>query len=306
MITVKASRRSSCKVVYVMIEEGKYSMKKMRLCVICLGAGLVLGCFAGCSTTGSPDPAVTSSSDVITQESVTDTSGSEPSEETIAATEASEPSQDTEPDSNDEYVYVLEDIDQEYANTFITNFVEVFFYDYDRDTANAERILDFAHIHLKINSRDSISYANKGDLTYETFTLEKARSIAGKYFGILLNDDEVQNLPAPPASFGDQPAGPFYEDGKIWYLAGDGESYNMIGIVNSVTNNGDGTLTIDFTVYSIELETYWQMDNNDFKAYYKMTPAMAEADDTLSAVKTGSAVAGVSQSGEYYLISYKT
>lgn len=279
-------------------------MKKIKSCAVLLSAGLVLGCFAGCSTTGSTDPAITSSSDVITQESVVDTSESGPSEETLAATEASDPSQDTEPYSNDEYVYVLEDIDQEYANTFITNFVEVFFYDYDRDIANAERILDFAHIHLKINSRDSISYANKGDLTYETFTLDKARSIASKYFGILLNDDEIQNLPGPPASFGDQPAGPFYEDGKIWYLAGDGESYNLIGIVDSITNNGDGTLTINYSVYSIELETYWQLDNNDFKAYYKMTPSVAEADDTLSMVKTGSAVAGVSQSGEYYLISY--
>ena len=278
-------------------------MKKIKTCVICLGASIVLGCLAGCSTTGSPDPAVTSKAEVSSSESVVDTSGSESSEETYAS---SDPSQDTEPDSSDEYVYVLEDIDQEYANTFISNFVEVFFYDYDRDTANAERILDFAHIHLKINSRDSISYDKKGELSYETFTLDKARSIASKYFGILLNDDEIQKLPAPPASFGDQPAGPFYEDGKIWYQAADGESHNLIGIVNSITNNGDGTLTISYTIYSIDWDTYSQIDNNELKAYYKMTPAMAEADNTLSKVKTGSAVVGISQSGDYYLISYKT
>lgn len=278
-------------------------MKKIKTYAICLCACLGLGCFAGCSTTGSPEPAVTNKSEVTSSENVVDTSVSESSEETNAL---SDPSLDTEPDGNDEYVYVLEDIDQEYVNTFISNFVESYFYDYDREYATAERILDFAHIHLKINSRDSISYARKGEISYETFTLDKARSIAAKYFGILLDDDECMSLPNPPDSFGDQPAGPYYEDGKIWYQAADGESYNLIGIANSITNNGDGTLTISYTVYSIDWDTYSQIDNNELKAYYKMTPAMAEADNTLSKVKTGSAVVGVSQSGDYYLISYKT
>lgn len=278
-------------------------MKKIKTYAICLCACLGLGCFAGCSTTGSPEPAVTNKSEVTSSENVVDTSVSESSEETNAL---SDPSLDTEPDGNDEYVYVLEDIDQEYVNTFISNFVESYFYDYDREYATAERILDFAHIHLKINSRDSISYARKGEISYETFTLDKARSIAAKYFGLLLDDDECMSLPNPPDSFGDQPAGPYYEDGKIWYQAADGESYNLIGIVNSITNNGDGTLTISYTIYSIDWDTYSQLDNSELKAYYKMTPAMAESDNTLSKVKTGSAVAGVGQSGEYYLISYKT
>ena len=52
------------------------------------------------------------------------------------------------------------------------------------------------------------------------------------------------------------------------------------------------------------LRSGYFLDGYTYK--YKMTPAMAESDNTLSKVKTGSAVAGVGQSGEYYLISYKT
>ena len=285
-------------------------MKKTKISLICLSACMVLGGFAGCRTNGNTDPTGTSGSDVTPTESVVDTSASASSEETSAVTETSASSQDTEPESSventDENTYVIEDFDQEYANTFITNFVEVFFYDYSRDTADTERILDFAHIHIKINARDSITYAKKGDLSYETFTFDKASSVASKYFGILLSEDECKKLPAPPSTYGDQPAGPFYEDGKIWYEAADGESHNLIGIVNSVTNNTDGTETIDFTIYSIELETYWQLDSSGMKKYYQMTPAKADADKTLTKVKTGRAVVGVGQTATYYLISYKT
>ena len=290
-------------------------MKKTKISLIGLSACLVLGSFAGCRTNTKTDPTGTSGPDVIPTESVVDTSASDSSaiassEETSQLTESSASSQDTVPESSaensDDYNYAIKDFDQEYANTFITNFVEVFFYEYNRDTADTERILDFAHIHIKINSSDSISYAKKGELSYETFTFDKASSVASKYFGILLSEDECKKLPAPPSTFGDQPAGPFYEDGKIWYQAADGESHNLIGIVNSVTNNADGTQTIDFTIYSIELETYWQLDSSEMKKYYKMTPAKADADKTLTKVKTGSAVVGVTQSATYYLISYKT
>ena len=298
-------------------------MKKSKISIIGLSTCLMLGMFTGCSTTETSEAispatsaALTTEATVVTTESstavestadgnVTESSvTAESSEDTASTSETSGTSQDTEPVNNDDGGNIAGNIDQEYANTFISNFVEVYFYDYDRDSSSKELIYDFAHIHLKINSRDSIGYSKKGDLTFETFTVEKLSSIATKYFGILLKDEDFNSLPTPPETYGDQPAGPYYEDGKIWYEAGDGESYNSIGIVDSVVDNDDGTLTLNFTVYSIDLDTYWQLENSDIKKYYKMTSDMAAKDSTLNKVKTGIATVGVTQSGDYYLISY--
>ena len=168
-----------------------------------------------------------------------------------------------------------------------------------------EELLDFVHIHLKINANDSISYETKGDVTYETFTWEKAQSVAGKYFGILM-DYGYEDLMAPPGTYGDQPAGPYYEDGKIWYEAADGEMHTRIAIVDSVENYGDGTLTLKFTVYEIDYETFSGLDMDGVRAYYSLTPAEAATDSTLSVVTTGTAVVNVGQSGDYYLKSYET
>ena len=71
-------------------------------------------------------------------------------------------------------------------------------------------------------------------------------------------------------------------------------------------NNGDGTITLNFTVYSIDLDTYSGLDSNGLKAYYKLTPDKAKQDKSLTKVKTGRATVDVGQSGSYYLISYET
>ena len=196
--------------------------------------------------------------------------------------------------------------EQKYANTYITNFTEQYFFDYDRDSAAVEQLLDFVHIHLKINAYDQISYVTKGDITYETFTADKAKKVISKYFAYYFTEEDCKVLPAPPETYGDQPAGPYYEDGKIWYEAADGESYNLIGIVDSVLNNTDGTLTIEFTVYSIDYEEYSTLDMDGIAAYYLLTPEQAAADSTLTQVETGTAVVTIAQSGDYSLISYST
>jgi hypothetical protein len=113
-------------------------------------------------------------------------------------------------------------------------------------------------------------------------------------------------LPAPPSSFGDQPAGPYYENGKIWYQAADGESNNLIGIVDSAKDNGDGTLAFEFTIYSIDVELFSGIDGKMIDRYYRLSPEKASKDKSLSYVGKGTATVGVSQSGEFYLISYDT
>ena len=275
----------------------------VKLITISAGACLILGSLAGCKP--AEEPEATAAASEAQEESEAETEAPQAS----VATSESETSEAAE--SSDDFVIEPEYIElgseeQKYVNTYITNFVEQYFFDFDSDSATAEQLLDFVHIHLKINAYDQISYETKGDITFETFTVSEATKVISKYFALYFTEDDCKALPAPPDTYGDQPAGPFYEDGKIWYEAADGESYNLIGIVDSVLNNTDGTLTLEFTIYSIDYEVYNELDMDGIAAYYSMTPEQAAADSTLTRVKTGTAVVTNAQSGDYLLISYGT
>ena len=271
----------------------------------CLCAGLAMSSFAGCGKDNAT--AETSESGQIASvttalETVAETAAETSLSETSVATEASEMIQTQETYE----VIDLESDVQQYVNTFITNFVEQNFYDYDRETADIERMIDFVHLHLKINAQDLISYAVKGDLDYEVFSIDDVQRVASEYLGVLITEEDYAALPVPPDTFGDQPSGPYFEDGKIWYEASDGESYNRIGIVNSFLNPGDGTLIMEFDVYEIDIDTYLSLNTDEIRAYYALTSEQAENDPTLTNVRTGTARVGATQSGGYYLITYTT
>ena len=310
---------------------GKH-MKRIKICALAVSSCLVLGALAGCNgtkeTTGASSE---SNASVITFEETVITAaptqdlikpdtqeGSEPQPEieTTIQTESQPeilPKDETETQSGTQAqpaFSVDEEIEldaegQEYVNTFITNFVEQRFYSFHKGTATIDRYLDFAYMHIKINSSDSISTVKKGDITYETFSADKAEQVIGKYFSLTTLDPDFTNVPAPPETYGDQPAGPYYENGKFYYQSAAGESVNLIGIVDTVKNYGDGTLTLLFTIYSIDLQVYEDLDSNGIKAYYKLTPEKAKANNTLTKVSSGKAVVDVGQSGAYYLISYE-
>ena len=296
------------------------NMKRIKICALALSACMAAGAMAGCKKTeetsvpsGSILDTVTSesSSEAETSgtisESVTPESSSEATSEDTQSTSESKATSapsDTKATSGDDSNISLDAESQEYANTFVTNFVEQYFWDFDSSSAELDRYLDFVHIHLKINSRDSVTDVKNGELTFETFTVEKAQTVVGRYFGKGLKEEDCKNLSAPPDAYGDFAAGPYYKDGKIWYQAGAGESYNRIGIVDTIKNNGNGTLTIKFTVYEIDLDTFSSLDSNGLKAYYKLSPGKASMDKTLKKVSYGSAVVDVGQSGSYLLKSY--
>ena len=255
-----------------------------------LGAALLLT-----SCTGA-----TETSGIAETSAVAQTSAAPETSQTSIETEST--AQMTEAASSYEQVELNSEL-QLNANTFITGFVEQYFPEYDRDTANIEQILNFIYLNLKLNSFESITYETCGDVTYETFTAEDVQSMASRYFGMLIND-EISELPAPPETYGDQPQGPYYADGKVWYEEADGQIYNRIGIVNSIANHGDGTLILNFSVYTIDVDRYWSLTLDELRGLYTLTPAQADANDLLSLTTTGTATVGVSQSGEYYLIDY--
>ena len=284
-------------------------MKKTKICALALSACLALGIFAGCDDT--KNTTASSSSEATSSETYDSIVFTDPDREPVVDTDGdpegpvvvSNPSASVMPAEGE--VITLSGAEQTNANTFISNFAEAYFENFDKETAGIERYLDFVFIHFKINAANKITTEKKGDITYETFKVADAQNSIGKYFSYLLKTEDCEKLNTPPDSYGDQPAGPYYADGKIWYQAGAGDSYNLIAIVNFAKSNGDGTMTLSFTIYEIDLDTFGKLDSNGLKEYYKLTPDQAASNKTLTPVKTGTAKVGVGQTS-YYLLSYKT
>ena len=275
-------------------------MKRLKVCSLVLSTCLTMGVVTGCFGDGkTPTTAATGATDT------SETAAPETDPTVAPETYDSSGVQNTSEFDDDGYIELTPDR-QEYANIIVSNFAEQFITDFDWQDASTEQLMDFAHMFLKINKQDAISYEKKGDVTYETFTFNDAREVITKHIGVFISDVALEGMLAPSGSYGDQPAGPYYEDGRIWYEAADGESHNLVAIVDAIMNNYDGTYNLTFTIYAIDMDTYSQINMDELKAYYKMSRDQAANDSTLGEVVTGKATVSVGQSGEYYMLSYHT
>ncbi len=277
-------------------------MKRLKVCSLvlstCLTIGVVAGCFNG-GTTPTTAASASAESETSTEAAASETDPTEAPE-----TYDSSGIQNTS-DIDDEIIELTAER-QEYANIIVSNFAEQFITDFDWKDASTEELMDFAHMFLKINNQDAITYEKKGDVTYETFTFSDAHDVIVKHIGVFISDVALEGMQAPSGAYGDQPAGPYYEDSKIWYEAADGESHNLVAIVDTIMNNYDGTYTLTFTIYAIDMDTYSRINSDELKAYYKLNREQAASDSTLGEVVTGKAVVSVGQSGEYYMLTYHT
>ena len=61
--------------------------------------------------------------------------------------------------------------------------------------------------------------------------------------------------------------GPYYEDSKIWTILSDGDlnPFREIAVVDYAKNNDDGTMTLYFTIYSIDYDTFKNLSFDDVK-----------------------------------------
>ena len=294
-------------------------MKRFKISALLLSTCLALGALAGCSqSSASPaksDGTVaninenfkTNVSEGVASEisevmkddgDVDDTAYTEGADSDVAG------AADTAATENDSAPADDDNIDpdvarQIYANTFVSAFAEQNISEMDIYTLSNEDLTDFVRLNLKFHSTDLICYEPKGEMLFETFELSTAHDVIRDYFGVFITDVFTDKFAAPPEDHGDQPAGPFFEDGKIWYEAYDVEFSNRFAVVDSFTVNEDGTQTLGFTVYEAGPDA-------DINACYRLTPEEAAADETLNIVTKGSAVVSVGQSGAYYLYSYKT
>ena len=192
------------------------------------------------------------------------------------------------------------DGDRQYEmNVFLSNFSEQGFGSYD-GTADGRLAaqVDFIHIFRKINDRDAIVYKNDGGSPYETLTMDQINETMDRFFGETITSEQAREYPVTNHSF--------YRDGDFYFVAADGEAYNRFTVADSVRSVSDQVYLVYFTVYELDLMTYF--DEGIGRAYYEMTPAAAQGSGVLSADRCGAAlVAPWDNNGRntYRLLEYR-
>ncbi len=180
-------------------------------------------------------------------------------------------------------------------NVFISNFAETGFRNYDEEIKDMSLICSFVYRWTRINRPADVEIEGN----YYKISFDTIKRIAKKYLGRKISEKDLNSYP-----WQDLDDDVFFEEGYYFEPAADGESYTTFALVSSARDNGDGTLSIDFTMYSLDLDVYW--DNNETipRKYYAMTCEEASKDKDVDSWGSGSAV--VKKDGDTYtLVSYE-
>ena len=210
--------------------------------------------------------------------------------------------------------FTLSETQQYAANLSLSNFSEQWFCEigpfdhYDSADTSIAQLFSFAHLWAKINRPTEMEYRD----SYETMTRETFFEIIGPRIAY---PEDLQPIEGEDysAALG---IGTFdwnhcwYENGRFYYPAGDGESYNRFTVVDEAYRINDGTCRFRFTIYELDLDIYFDELGIPSK-YYHLTPAEAAqlaANETITAVHTGTAVCSPiywqSSGREMYLLEY--
>lgn len=284
-------------------------MKRTRLIALTISACMILGATAACSKDDDKDEttaAETEATDPV-DESETETeteTESEPAESETEVTAFPTETDETEPEPYYEYLEMTPEL-QEQANLFMTVFANSGLDYYDRENKDVEELLNFAHLYLKFFSGEEWSYVQKGDLSFEAYSINSVRGVTGQWLGQMILDSDLEGLSAAPEAW-DGTYGPYYENENVLFHAADGEAHTRIAIVDYVQNDGgSGFLVVGFTIYEVDWEVYAGLQTmDDFLAYCELTPADAAVDHFLTEVETGTAIVGVNQNGSFYMSQY--
>ena len=241
-------------------------------------------------TEAKPKPAAASAEEI---HPIENTSPQDEQEETFTAN----PTEKGDP-------FTLSETQRYAANLSLSNFSEQWFCEigtfdhYDPADTSIAQLFSFAHLWSKINRPTEMEYRDG----YETMTRETFFEIIGPRIAY---PEDLQPIEGEDysAALG---IGTFdwnhcwYENGRFYYPAGDGESYNRFTVVDRFR----------FTIYELDLDIYFDELGIPSK-YYHLTPAEAAqlaANETITAVHTGTAVCSPiywqSSGREMYLLEY--
>ena len=191
------------------------------------------------------------------------------------------------------------------ANLFLSNFAEqginLYFYDLDMSQI-LPSLVRFAHIWCKINDRSAITYEQLDGEPYEVLSLEKFRSVIGRYIPLNVTEESVEHSYTPQAHS-------FYQDGKFYFEAADGEAYNRIAVADSLSQLEDGRYCLTFSEYEVDLDAYYSFEAGIPRSYYELTPFEASQHQYLTRIADGYAIVTPYQYNgrdTYQLVEYTT
>ena len=165
-------------------------------------------------------------------------------------------------------------------NVFLSNFSELNFLNFKRNSFDAATAVNFAYMHNKINSfgRDKIDVRQwNGESCYSISTADVDACLE-RFLGVQI-DHEGFEMDMHQIGC----------DGERYYFpAADGEAFNTFSVVKTMVESEPGVYEVTFDVYALDYEVYWDTGLED--KYYAMTPEQAQSSDVLTLWGSGDAV----------------
>ena len=193
-------------------------------------------------------------------------------------------------------LFPLSETQQYAANLSLSNFSEQWFCEYpsfdhfDAADTSIAQLYSFAHLWRKINRPRDMEYQDG----YETMSRETFYEIITPRIdypdGLQPVEGEDYSAALGIGNFDWNHC--WYENGRFYYPAGDGEAYNRFTVVDEAYRINDWTYRFHFTIYELNLDAYWDAQGVPSN-YYHMSPAQAAqsaAAGTITAKRRGTAV----------------
>ena len=139
-------------------------------------------------------------------------------------------------------------------NIFLSNFSEQMKPSFNSATAADDFLIRYVELYCKINHHDRITYLEGN----ECLSLEDANLYLQRFFGRSVSPvNNTEYMLDAWNSF-------VYRDGYFRFPAADGEAYNHFTVVYEMTANSDGTYTVQFQNYELDLMEYWDNGMSDW------------------------------------------
>ena len=144
------------------------------------------------------------------------------------------------------------------VNIFLSNFSEQMKPSFNSANAADDFLLRFVELYCKLNHYERICYLG-GE---ECLSLEDANLYLQRFFDRSVAPvNNTEYMLSAGHTF-------TYRDGYFRFPAADGEAYNHFTVAYDMTANADGTYTVQFQNYELDLMEYW--DNGVSDSLYHM------------------------------------
>lgn len=270
-------------------------MKTRKITALLLCAGMLISC-AACSLTGrsskkddDDDDKSGWYSDILSSSESVETTAA-PSQTTEAPTETT-----TETSSSNQ---TLPPAAVTEANRRLTELSHAEYYidGYSMSDYYMRDLLRTARICMKFDP----SYGCEYDGQYEKYDADEVANYIRAVFGLEIEQAYLEGLPAPIDDF-DADLEPFYDGDYFYFYAADGELWSSIVIIDSYEIDSDGIVYADFTKYTIDWETAFDLSYDQYYEYCDLTAEEALADPTLTVSSHGTAEFLITAEGDMIL-----